>query len=142
MNQRSRLRQVRDHRWPIVDWTIARLTARLDQIAEQNGLALDNWIEDGLGESTGCTLQLPSGVVIQLIQRAHTLKHYGHGPLLNADIKDVHLAGIDCVLSDSLAALGLTSTDVDWMNQAPTATEVADFEEACARYAARAKNSE
>ncbi|MBY0323893.1 MAG: hypothetical protein K2X72_34570 [Reyranella sp.] len=98
MNDKSGLKQVHDYRWPIVDWTIAQLTAPFERIAEQNGLAPENWIEDGLGESTGCTLQLSSGLVIQVLQRAHSLRHYGHGPLLNADIKDVHLAGIDRVL--------------------------------------------
>ncbi len=141
MNDKSGLKQVHDYRWPIVDWTVAQLTAPFEQIAEQNGLAPENWIEDGLGESTGCTLQLSSGLVIQVLQRAHSLRHYGHGPLLHADIKDVHLAGIDRVLRDSLAALGLKSTDVDWTNRSPTAIEVAEFEEACARWAARTKTS-
>jgi hypothetical protein len=141
MNDRSGLKQVHDHRWPVVDWTVARLTAPFDRIVEQNGLTPENWIEDGLGESSGFTLQLPSGLIIQVLQRAHTLRHCGHGPLLNADIKDVHLASIERVLSDSLAALGLKSTDVDWTNQAPTAAEVAEFEEACVRWAARVKNS-
>jgi hypothetical protein len=61
------LKQVLDHRWPTVDWAVARLTVRLERIAEGNRLAVQSWIEDGLGESTGCFLQLPSGLVIHLI---------------------------------------------------------------------------
>jgi hypothetical protein len=110
---------------------VARLTVRLERIAEEKGLALQSWIEDGLGESTGCFLQLSSGVVIHLIERAHTVRYFGQrGPDLYADGKDVHLAGIEPLLSEALSALGLNLTDVEWQNRAPTAADIAPFENA------------
>ena len=127
----SDLTQVLQHHWPTVDWAVARLTVRLERIAEGKGLALQSWIEDGLGESTGCFLQLPSGLVIQLIERAHAVQHLGQrGADLYADAKDVHLAGIEHLLSEAMAALSLNLTDVEWQNQAPTAADVALFENA------------
>jgi hypothetical protein len=134
MNDRSGPRQAREHRWPTIDWPIAQLIIRIDRIAEKNGLVLEDWIEDGLGELSGCTLQLPSGLVVQLIESTHAIRHFHlRGPALYADAKDVHLAGIDPVLSDALAVLGLNPTDVEWTNQAPTATDVAGFEKAGAK---------
>lgn len=141
MNDKSGLKQVHDYRRPIVDWTVAQLTAPFERIRNKMDWRRKSGSKTGSVKSTGCTLQLSSGLVIQVLQRAHSLRHYGHGPLLHADIKDVHLAGIDRVLRDSLAALGLKSTDVDWTNRSPTAIEVAEFEEACARWAARTKTS-
>jgi hypothetical protein len=130
LNERS-LKQVLEHRWPTVDWAVARLTVRLERIAEEKGLVLQSWIEDGLGESTGCFLRLPSGPVIQLIERAHAVKHFGQrGPDLYADAKNVKLAGIERLLSEAIAALGLNLTDVEWRNQAPTAADIAPFESA------------
>jgi hypothetical protein len=127
----SDLKQLFEHRWPTVDWPVARLTVRLERIAEAKGLRLQSWIEDGLGESTGCFLELPSGLVVQLIERAHAVQHLGQrGPDLYAVAKDVHLAGIERLLSQAIAALSLNLTDVEWRNQPPTAADVALFENA------------
>jgi hypothetical protein len=131
MAERSDLKQLFEHRWPTVDWAVAQLAVRLDQIAASNKLAVENWIEDGLGETAGCTLQLASGLVVQLVERAHAVSHLGaHGPDLYADAKEVQRVGNNGVLTEVMVALGLNLTDVGWQNESPTAADIARFDKA------------
>jgi hypothetical protein len=120
--------QLFEHRWLTTDWPIGRLTIPLEQIAARNGLVVQSWIEDGLGTMTGCGGRLSSGVVIQLVESVHLVSRFGaRGPDIYADATDVDRLGIDILIAETLAALALDWSDVEWRNQAPTADEIATF---------------
>lgn len=126
--RKPELVQLFEHRWLTIDWAIARLTVPLQDIAARNGLVVENWDEDGLGPTAGCGGRLHSGLVIQLVERTHVVAHFkARGPDLYADATDVGRVGIEVLLAEALAALGLNPSDVDWKNVPPTAEQVAAF---------------
>ena len=134
-DDRPRLTQLAEHRWPTVDWPIARLTVRLPEIAARNGLVLETWEEDGLGSTTGRAVRLPSGVVILLLERAHSISHFDvKGPDLYADATDAQRLSIEPLLAEALVALGLEQSHVEWRNRPPTEAEVAAFKESAAKF--------
>ncbi|WP_298380667.1 hypothetical protein [uncultured Bradyrhizobium sp.] len=146
VERQSGLVQLFEHRWSTIDWAIARLTVSIENIAARNALLVQSWDEDGLGPTTGCAGRLPSGVAIQLLERAHLVSHFGaRGPDLYADATDAQRVGIENLIAEALSALGLAPSDVEWRNQAPTVDEVMSLQRSVdetRRHAAtRASNS-
>ena len=126
--ERPKLTQVDQHTWRTDAWVTARFTVPLQKIATNNNLRLETWIEDGLGQATGCGGQLPSGVMIQLVEFEYMVSHqWTRGPDLCADAEDVLNCGIEKLLEEVLSVLGLSRSDVEWEHRAPTEPEVASF---------------
>lgn len=123
--------QVFQHVWPTDEWPFALLAVRLETIAANNGLAIQNWEEDGLGQQTGCGFRLRSGTIVHLVQAQPLISSGRHrGPAVYADAGEVLALGVAALVAEMLSALGLNPGDVEWQNQAPSATLVSSLRQA------------
>jgi hypothetical protein len=126
MTEDSKLLYLPHHTWPVSEWAIARLTVRLSIIADANGLTLRDWVEPDLGPATGCAFRLPSSVVVLLEELEYGISHFHEkGPQVYADAGDVDELGIDRILDETLIALGLKASDVEFKLPPPAEGEVA-----------------
>jgi hypothetical protein len=115
------LKQLFQHKWPVDEYGIARLNVRLGIIAENSGLEVQSWDDnDGLGPRDSICFQLPSGLVVGLVEHKHAIKHFKEkGPVVLADAADVVKVGLGHVVDEVLSALRLDRMNVDWQNEIP-----------------------
>jgi len=105
--------QIAEHKFPHDGWVAAALGVRVDEIARRNGLTVDVWEEDGLGEAKGCFLQLGSGQIIMLRELTHAVERLGEkGANVLVDAADLVLQGGNTISREVAAALGLSREEV------------------------------
>ena len=99
-------------RWPVDGLPLATLRVRLDALAERLGAEVWAWAEEGLGEASGFGGRMP-GVSLFLLEELEPEVEAGApGPTLYADAGDIAARGVEPLLDEILAALGLTRADV------------------------------
>lgn len=108
--------KISDYRFTSPDVPIVELRVRVATIADQFGLTLDHWDEDGLGPACGMFIRLSSGVIVLLTELEHAIRHHGAaGPIVHAGASEVVEFGIEPLVSETLESLKLGRDTIGWM---------------------------
>jgi hypothetical protein len=120
------LEQLDSFRWPTMDFALATLGVRVDDLARRRGFRVEAWEEDGLGPARGAALRLPSGrpVVLQELQFAVDAGT-ASGPALLVDAADLGAVGVGPLVGEVLAALDLGPDALAWLQEPEAAAEAA-----------------
>ena len=111
-------------RWPIDGLPIATLNVRVEALAERLDTPLYVWHVEGLGEASGFGGRMEGVSLFLLEELEHEVKGGATGPTLYADAGDIAAKGVEPLLDEILAGLGLTRADVVAVAN-PTLREVA-----------------
>jgi hypothetical protein len=122
-----------------MDYALATLRVRIDVLAERLGFSLKAWDEDGLGPSRNVFLRMPSGRPIWLQELEYAIAGGLHfGPNVLVDARDLAEFGVEAMMAEVLAALGLEADAVAWMQDSSAAADAKVLaEHALAYHAAR-----
>ena len=108
--------KVTDYKFTSYDVPIVELRVRVSTIADQFGLTLDYWDEDGLGPACGMFIRLPSGLIVLLVELEHAVRHLGAaGPIIHAAATEVVEFGIEPLVSETLEGLKLGRDVIGWI---------------------------
>ena len=99
-------------RWPVQGLPLAALAVRLEALAERLGTDVYTWHEDGLGDASGFGGRMPGVSLFLLEELELEVKAGAPGPTLYADAADIAAKGVEPLLDEILAGLGLTRADV------------------------------
>ncbi len=120
------IHQLDSHRFAAFPQWIGSLLVAVDEIAARNGMRLESWEEDGLGPARGFLCQLPSGRVI--LARALTYQAAAcPGAELLADLTEIARTGVESVLAEAVASLGVAPQEVDPVGPPLSQAEAADM---------------
>ena len=98
-----------DLRWPSGSYkSIAIINLSREQLERWFGRNLVTGTEPGLGEWLACGGLLPSGQMVEFVQYAHAATPAGFDLRCDSDAES------RTVISDTLAALGLTESSIRW----------------------------
>ncbi|MBY0521840.1 MAG: hypothetical protein K2R98_00490 [Gemmataceae bacterium] len=113
----AQLERLASYMWPTDAFPIASLNIRVQELASRLGLAVSDWEVDGLGPASGFGCRLPSGRVLLLEELELSVKYQGStGPYLYLDAAEVAENEPEDLMIDILGALGLSDSDVRWVN--------------------------
>ena len=99
-------------RWPVQGLPLAALGVSLEVLAERLDATIYTWHEDGLGDASGFGGRTPGVPLFLLEELDHEVKAGAAGPTLYADAADIASKGVEPLLGEILAGLGLTRADV------------------------------
>jgi hypothetical protein len=113
-------------RWPTDDFALASIGIRMSYLATRNALPVQQWEEDGLGLAQGVMCRTSSGLVFLLRELQHAVIHLGSkGPEVFVDAEELGARGVEPLLSEVLAALGLSRDDLTWVQDSSVKGEAA-----------------
>jgi hypothetical protein len=120
------LTQLDSFRWPTMDFALARLDVRVDELAQRLGFRAEGWEEEGLGPARGAALRLPSGrpVVLQELQY-EVVAGTSAGPDVLVDAAYLGTVGVAPFVAEVLTALELSPTALAWVQAAGAQAEAA-----------------
>ena len=110
------LAQLRDFKFPSgLDWSLATLTCRVDDLAARLGLEVECWEEDGLGPARGFALG-PSTSPTLISEQVYLVAVNPMGAtVITIDGGEAVTMGHAAMLDRALAMLGLDREVVSWV---------------------------
>jgi len=109
------IEQVRNYRFPLIGMPIVKFCRRISEIALSNGLEVETFTERR-GNAYGMFVKLSSGRVVSLVESLHLIVHHHEmGPTAYIDAHEVVDHGVEFLVNEVVACLGLSQQDVDWI---------------------------
>jgi hypothetical protein len=107
------LEPITSYTWPTDAFPLAALAIRVDALAHRLGVAVQTWVEDGLGPARGFGVRLPSGRVYLFEELETSVLHHGaRGPNVYVDAGALAEVGVMVLLAELLEACGLVEGDL------------------------------
>lgn len=109
-----------------MEFALATLTLRVDELARRVGIRVDAWEVEGLGPARGAALRLASGRPMLLQELQFPIETgASSGPDVWVDATDLAALGVDDFLTEVMQALDVGRDAVDWVQNASVRNEAA-----------------
>jgi hypothetical protein len=99
--------------WPNDGFPFAGIGVRMDELASRLGVAVHTWRIDGLGPARGLGFRSTSGRLYLLQELEMAVRYRGAtGPEVHVDAAELASVGVETLVNDVVAALGIARRDV------------------------------